>query len=238
MNKLIAILLIVSISLTYSTKIDENRLNSIFNILRSDRKAQLSESDENYFVELLIDHLKETLPSLISFNKINLEGLLNFNLNDLSSSESFLEFISSIVMENLVNFHESKFVVQKKEKYPVCAPCHYVMRNIKAILQKKYGIQIVYFILTELCSIFTARDVCHDAIELYGGIVLDSIIDHYVDPEFVCTRIYACDEHYVTLEADDYAKEVFKDKPKKINPSFPSETKLKILHIIKFYIYN
>eukprot|EP00340_Litonotus_pictus_P011302 CAMPEP_0170539930 /NCGR_PEP_ID=MMETSP0209-20121228/104313_1 /TAXON_ID=665100 ORGANISM="Litonotus pictus, Strain P1" /NCGR_SAMPLE_ID=MMETSP0209 /ASSEMBLY_ACC=CAM_ASM_000301 /LENGTH=490 /DNA_ID=CAMNT_0010842137 /DNA_START=739 /DNA_END=2208 /DNA_ORIENTATION=+ len=74
-------------------------------------------------------------------------------------------------------------------------------------------------------------------INRYADIIYFSILDHYFDSEFVCTAIGVCSNHYYTLSADDFAREVLKDKPEIVEePSFSSKKPLKVLQLSDMHI--
>ncbi len=233
--KHIFLLSLISLSYCISLK-NEQKLEEIKDKLRANRKFVLPDEDEEFFMDSLFQYVSSQL-SYLYFNRFKLNTFLKTHDDDnLSSIEKLMNFLNSEIVDSLINISESKEVFeedeeQKKKGYPLCGPCHYISRNLHSILKKKFGFNLLLNLITDACSLFLAKDVCHDAIFLYANIVVDSILDHYVEPEFICTKLRVCGQHFVTLHADDYAKEVFKDKPAKEDVSFQSETSFKILHL-------
>ena len=87
-----------------------------------------------------------------------------------------------------------------------------------------------------MCSIFTEYSVCIGALDNFGNIIFDGVINHYFDSEFVCTTIKACSNHFIALNADDYARSLLKDKPLNSsnwynNKIQTNSTILKVLHV-------
>lgn len=83
-----------------------------------------------------------------------------------------------------------------------------------------------------LCSIGLEFKVCQGTIAEFGPNVYNSLLDHYFSAEAMCTLFWMCPNHFVELNADDYARELLKDKPNKVNPKIDSNAKIwKILHV-------
>ena len=116
----------------------------------------------------------------------------------------------------------------------LCKSCMLLFGTIHDILMNTYGLTLIFEVISIVCSIFLDWKVCHGSIDLFGPIVASSLFDHYLSKEYLCTLIYACENaHFITLNADDYAREVLKDKP--IYSSLPnidnSSPTWRVLHL-------
>ena len=81
-------------------------------------------------------------------------------------------------------------------------------------MKKKYGFNWLTRIVTWLCSWGVKYEVCEGAISLWENKVIDSIIERYLDHEYICSGRFVCkDAHYIELNPDDYAKNLLEDKP-------------------------
>jgi len=124
----------------------------------------------------------------------------------------------------------------KKNKFTdgiICDACHSIQGRIHDFLLQKYGLKYLFAFGKLICSIFTDYKVCSGALDNFGNIIYDGIVNHYFDTEYICTLFYACTNHFIRLNADDYAREVLKDKP--VNLTMPSvnvnATTWKVLHV-------
>ena len=92
----------------------------------------------------------------------------------------------------------------------------------------------MYQVLSFFCSYFTSYDVCHGIINHYGDVLISSVIKRYISAEYVCNEIWLCDdEQIIKLSAEEFAKELLKDKPFKTNSTNNStfDNKMKFLHV-------
>ena len=90
-----------------------------------------------------------------------------------------------------------------------------------------------------LCSWGLKYEVCKGSVELWGNTVLDAVIEHYLDYEYICSSRFVCQfSHYLELNPDDYARKLLEDKPNRteiINYHTKNERNVnkiyKVLHI-------
>jgi hypothetical protein len=115
----------------------------------------------------------------------------------------------------------------------ICKACLWSFGKYHNLLEKKYGLTLLNEFLTLFCAVGLDYHVCKQAINLYSPTMVDSLVEHYLDAEYICTKTKLCkNAHYVELNADDYAKEVLRDKPNKIEAkSDPFSSTLKVLHV-------
>lgn len=114
----------------------------------------------------------------------------------------------------------------------LCKVCLWTFSKFHNLLKKHYGVPLIQKIIARLCSLGLDYTVCKGAIELYTDIVLDSLIDRYLNAEYICTHPIICEfAHYQELDPDEYARNLLKDKPKNIKPIINAEGRtLKVLH--------
>jgi hypothetical protein len=115
----------------------------------------------------------------------------------------------------------------------ICKTCLYTFTKFHNFLDKKYGLKIMNEFVALLCSIAVDYGVCRKAINLYSPIVVDAILEHYLDAEYICSSKLICKfSHYQELNADDYANRVLEDKPVDIIPEIDETAPtLKVLHV-------
>ena len=126
---------------------------------------------------------------------------LLYSNSSFASSDKFLE------EDNLVKAHPQNETV-------MCKICEFTFTNVHNFLKKKYGFNWISRFVIWLCSWGVKYEVCEGAISLWENKVIDSIIDRYLDHEYICSSRFVCkDAHYVELNPDDYAKKLLEDKP-------------------------
>jgi hypothetical protein len=115
----------------------------------------------------------------------------------------------------------------------ICKTCLYTFTKFHNFLDKKYGLRIFNEFISHLCSIAVDLSVCKKIINLYAPIVIDAIVEHYLDAEYICSSKLICKfQHYQELNPDDYANRVLADKPADIRPEVDlSAPTLKVLHV-------
>jgi hypothetical protein len=115
----------------------------------------------------------------------------------------------------------------------ICKTCLWTFSKYHNLLEKKYGLTLFNQLLSLFCSIGLDYKICKEAIDLYSPTVIDSLIEHYLDAEYICTKTKICKfSHFNELDPDNYAKELLKDKPaKKLEQVDPSGHSLKVLHV-------
>jgi len=152
-------------------------------------------------------------------------------------------FQSNSTTPNLIRDHISSPINQEHKDSFVCKSCLWTFGKFHNLLDKKYGLTLFNEFLTILCSIGLKHKICQNAIDLYSSIIIDSIVEHYLDAEFICTKSKICkNSHFIELNPDDYARELLKDKPlaKVLNLDESAKT-LKVLHVTDFHtdlLYN
>jgi len=143
------------------------------------------------------------------------------------------EKVSDFVFNHMINNNTTDKKLSNHTDSFVCKACLWTFTNFHNLLDKKYGMRMLDELLAILCSVATDYQVCRKAINLYSPVVLDSIIEHYLDAEYICTNKLICKfSHYVELNPDEYARELLKDKPQNFVPNInPNATILKVLHV-------
>lgn len=117
----------------------------------------------------------------------------------------------------------------------ICKTCLKTFTSFHNFLDKKYGLSLLKEFLANICSPFLEFKICKSAIDLYAPVIVDSLIEHYMDAEYICTNNHLCKfRHYQDLNADDYAKELLKDKPmveEIFNYTISNEDDIKVLQV-------
>jgi hypothetical protein len=170
-----------------------------------------------------------------------------------SEAEKVIEFLKdNNVMELIVSQkNETARTVMQSHLEPVsnhtdsliCRTCLWTFTKFHNLLERKYGLTLFNEMLTLMCSIGLDHKICSEAINLYSPIIIDSIIEHYLDAEFICSKSHICKfSHFIELDPDEYARNLLKDKPVtpplQVDSSAPT---LKVLHLTDFHtdlMYN
>lgn len=120
----------------------------------------------------------------------------------------------------------------------ICKGCLFLYESIHNLLLKKYGWRAMFELTSLLCAIGLDYRICRKYIIFYGENVLESLIDHYINGEYICTFTHICkNTHFVTLQADDYAKDLLKDKPTNNSPTIdPLAKTWKVLHVTDIHV--
>jgi hypothetical protein len=144
--------------------------------------------------------------------------------NDTKSDEKLKNVVKSQMEVPNYKNHTDSFI---------CKTCLWTFSKYHNLLEKKYGLTLFNEFLSLVCAIGLDYKICKDAIFLYSPTVVDSLIEHYLDAEYICTKTKICKfSHYNELDPDKYAKELLKDKPaKKFEKADDSNTTLKVLHV-------
>jgi hypothetical protein len=189
--------------------------------------------------------------STINISQNNTHSNENDNLQRPLTKEAFTEIKE--VVNKVIEFVELKEKSSNEEVKEtnlrnhtdsfICKSCLYTFNKFHIFLKKKYGFIIIEEVLAALCSLNLKHYICQKIIKLYAPTVVDSLIDHYFNPEYICTNRLICKfNHFIKLNPDDYARELLKDKPKQLNDNDksnkqnnlihdPSAPKWKVLHV-------
>ena len=141
--------------------------------------------------------------------------------------------VSDFILNYMINSNSTNNNISNHTDSLICKTCLWTFTKFHNLLDKKYGIRILDELLAILCSVATDYQVCRKAIYLYSPVVLDSILEHYLDAEYLCSYKFICKfSHYVELNPDEYARDLLKDKPKNNVPKInPNASTLKFLHV-------
>lgn len=223
------------------------RLNEI--IIDINNGEELNDGNIVFLTDLMNNYIK---------SQIKLQKVIRKN-NDVQSSklESFMEYSNRFNQIDLfingikdlkTNYEAEKVVADVKNidsnkdsdsnSSILCKPCHYVVKQLDKLIQSPKVEEFVKNAAISICSIALDQSVCHDVIYRYFDVIYDNLISHYVDPEFICTKAKLCENHYEALEADDFAKNLLKNKPprKERNSSKTDGKTLRVLHLSDMHV--
>jgi len=103
------------------------------------------------------------------------------------------------------------------------------------LIKQNYGKTGLLKLFDVICKLFLnySEAACNIYIGDYAPVIIDSLLDHYMTGEYICSFSPICDYmHVQKLDADDYAKEILKDKPKKDLPEIPENPKKwRVMHL-------
>ncbi len=186
------------------------------------------------------------------------------NFYEIKSDEISLRFINGpfkeeeykemkTEAENVVNFLKSKILTRNSTEINsmqshlnpiknhtdsvICKACLNIFTKFHNLLERKYGLTFFTEMLSLLCTVGLSHNICHQAIDLYSPIVVDSLIEHYLDAEYICSKSHICKmSHFIELNPDDYARDLLKDKPpKELLQADQNAPLLKVLHLTDFH---
>ena len=183
----------------------------------------------------------------------NLSNFLNihgpFNAEEYEEMKNETEIVVSLLADsiksprnstlhdkNLKNVVKSQIEASKVGNHTdslICKTCLWTFSKYHNLLEKKYGLTLFNEFLSLVCAIGLDYKICKEAISLYSPTVIDSLIEHYLDAEYICTKTKICKfSHYNELDPDEYAKELLKDKPAKKSQKVDDSSQiLKVLHV-------
>jgi sphingomyelin phosphodiesterase len=101
----------------------------------------------------------------------------------------------------------------------VCRTCLSIAGEIYYLATTYYDDTGMLKVASFLCHyvIGFSPEACNGFIYKFGPVLITSLLGHYMTPEYICNSPYVCStEHYITLDSDDYARELLKDKPSNI----------------------
>jgi len=166
-----------------------------------------------------------------------------FSSEEYKEMQDETNFIVSLLADSIKSVRDDKKNVAKSQIEAfkggnhtdsfICKTCLWTFSKYHNLLEKKYGLTLFNQLLSLFCAIGLDYKICKEAIDLYSPTVIDSLIEHYLDAEYICTKTKICKfSHYNELDPDDYARDLLKDKPpKKIEQVDPSGPSLKVLHV-------
>jgi hypothetical protein len=148
-------------------------------------------------------------------------------------NEQVRKAVDFVIISKGLNVTESYVSPNNHTDSFICKTCLYTFTKFHNFLDKKYGLRVINEFMALLCSIAVDYSVCKQAINLYAPIVIYSIVEHYLDAEYICSSKIICKfAHYQELNADDYANRVLADKPDNVKPVLDENAPtLKVLHV-------
>ena len=82
-----------------------------------------------------------------------------------------------------------------------------------------------------ICEKHQNQTVCQGALQSYGDIVFEALLDRVFDAYHVCERLHVCPKDTSRGHLEDYIKDVLKDKPA---TSYPTPTKKSTYNVLHF----
>lgn len=104
---------------------------------------------------------------------------------------------------------------------PVCDSCLKFVGHIRKVVDHSFIRKLIENVAASICEkkMKMSETVCHQAIQSYGDIVFETILDRTIEPGHVCEKIAMCPETRDRTRLRDYVKEVLADKPKTKYPT-------------------
>ena len=95
-----------------------------------------------------------------------------------------------------------------------CEACSFVVDVVKNFLKQKKGLEKFYSILRSICHATKVNNkVCDGALGRYEQIVVDSLLNRFLDGEHFCSFIKMCNDTTEYESIEDYAKKILGNKP-------------------------
>jgi hypothetical protein len=151
------------------------------------------------------------------------------NNDDKKDPHKFLAFLSDETAALNKDHHDGI----------ICKGCLWTFETTHKLILKKYGWKAMFDVVSLLCSIGLNHQICFEYIKAYGDIVMESLVEHYLNAEFICTFTHLCaTKHFIKLTGDEYAKKILADKP--LNKTMPyidtSAPVWKVLHVTDIHV--
>ena len=179
-------------------------------------------------------------------------SVLSVSLSDSSSEELqalIRPHIDPVYMKQKYKISEGEFFAvldqtrdfilnqTKKVTGTGCSVCQGAL-NYFLSLNTSLIVNVARFIATEYCVYqgMEKRDVCHGAVWEMTPIIIESFLNHYLDPLRACPAIYLCPETYQEQDLKAYIKDVLKDKPDRPDPTPTGRETFKLVHVTDMHI--
>jgi sphingomyelin phosphodiesterase len=118
------------------------------------------------------------------------------------------------------------------EDFLACEACKFTVKKLQSLVEEPNLIYTAEDLIIDACSLKLARDVCEGAIREMGSIVVDSLAEHYLDPEFACVKLDICSSPKYRVEnLTEWMEQVLADKPALPLPQVNSTERFKFAHI-------
>jgi sphingomyelin phosphodiesterase len=101
---------------------------------------------------------------------------------------------------------------------PVCNSCLTFVGAIRKVASRGFVQKLIEKVADYACRTKMSKTVCAEAIQSYGDLVFDTLLDRTVDPQRVCQKLAMCPHTRERTRLKDYVKEVLKDKPETNRP--------------------
>jgi sphingomyelin phosphodiesterase len=110
---------------------------------------------------------------------------------------------------------ENNFLgVMKHEDGIICKSCRFTVDAISEIIQFGFKRLGFFRLLSFFCRFTMTKEACDGYVYHFGPVIVDSLAEHYINGEYICTLMKICSSsHFIELNADDYARELLRDKP-------------------------
>ena len=113
-----------------------------------------------------------------------------------------------------------------------CPLCKRTLLEFNNILNTHGTKGFFSFVKTICMFLYRHEKFCDTLIESYGYTLVNGLIDKFIKNNFLCQKLKLCHDPNKYLNADDYAKSVLKDKPKKKKEKIKKNSKkLKLLQM-------
>ena len=187
---------------------------------------------------MVIKHIFIFYLTVFTVIKINTQNNFIQNFDTLTKNDydtikrSFQEFKHTLMKTDIT---PNNFLSNNNNHHDniICKTCLYSYNALHKFLKQKYGFKAILEIISLLCSIGLDYEVCKGTINVYGPVLYDSILDHYITADYICTLFHVCkNDHFIKLKADDYAREILSDKPSRERPNIDTtSTTWKVLQL-------
>lgn len=166
--------------------------------------------------------------------KTEAQNLVDFILmnNSTSAESKSSELINRSGVNKIREQIENPRLANHTDSF-LCKSCLWTFTKFHNLMEKKYGLRIFNEFLAILCTVGMSHSKCHDIIDIYSPTIIDSVIEHYINAEYICTNPFICKyNHFQKLDPDEYARELLKDKPPKKEEEVDSKAETwKVLHV-------
>lgn len=118
------------------------------------------------------------------------------------------------------------------EDFLACEACKLTVKKLADLVDEPNLITTAEELITDACALKQDREVCKGAITEMGTIVVESLADHYLDPEFACVKLDICKSPKYRVEnLTEWQETILADKPDLPRPQINSTERIKFAHI-------
>ena len=153
---------------------------------------------------------------------------------ELSLTENELDLVVDFIEYSIEFLYNNRTIPQSPlDSSLFCEPCKWTFASLLKIPDGLL-LKLLDFIAVDVCvygKIEASRDVCSGAVNEMAPIIINSFLQHYLNPDYTCPLLGVCSQTYFTQDLNTYIDEVIADKPNKTYPNPTMRSTYKVVHL-------